>query len=159
MIAYWVKNALRAAIGIAIAFGVSVGIGSVACWALDQFGLVYPSGETDIAEWLDSFKTAFSYGTGVALIIAMVWIGIALYSSGRKSDKRHWWELLLVLATAAAGWLSFYLPLASESAIYPTILGGSGGALCFLIATIPFTPDPLKYSPWFARAVLRLVRG
>jgi hypothetical protein len=153
VVLYLLKNIGRALTGIGIAFVVSVGLGTIDAWLLDHFALVYPAGDLDIATWLDSFKNALWFGTIAALSVAVVWDLMALFSSGRRSDRRHWWEILFLLATGAAGWIAFNLPLPSQSAVWPTVLGGSQGTLCFLVATIPFTPDSLKYSPWLAHAL------
>jgi hypothetical protein len=154
MVGYILKNILVAAVGIGIALALSAGVVSLECFLLDQFGLVYPTPPTDIGGWLDSFKNAALWATLTGLAAAIVWDIVAYFSSGRWSDRRRFWELLLVLSIGTSAWLCFYMPLESQSAVWPTVLGGLGGAICFLVATVPFTPDPLKYTPWLA-ATLR----
>jgi hypothetical protein len=149
------KNVLWAAIGIAIALAVASGLVSVEAFLLDQFGLVYPSAGIDIGTWLDSFKTAAVLGIATAMILVLMWDGIAYFSSGRKSDRRRLWEMLVAFSGGISALICFYLPLGSQSALWPTVFGFLGGTICFLVATIPFTPEPLKYSPWLA-SMLRL---
>jgi hypothetical protein len=154
MAAYYVRQGILAFLNVLVGFGVGIALLEAAATLLNR--LVYPPAGNDIVLWLSAYRAAALDTTITAMVLTSLWHLIALPGSGRKSDKRNVW-ILLVAVSAASGVLFWLLrvPAAISGSFWGFVFCLFQGPLAFWSGTVLFTPAPFKFTPLLSQPIRR----
>lgn len=154
MATYYVRQAALAFLNVLIGFVVGSALLEGEVVLLNR--LVDPPAGNDIVRWLSDYRAAAAYATVAAVLATVLWHLVALPGSGRKSDKRMVWVLLLMASAAASVlfWL-FVVPTALSGSEWGFVLCLLQGPCAFWSGSVLFTPAPFKFTPLFAEPIRR----
>jgi hypothetical protein len=140
---WWATEALA---GTLLAAGiVLLGFKTLEALLLDS--LVSPV-EGTTTTWIEEFERAQDVIIVGALLLALVWHGLALVDSGRQTDRRFWWGIFFgasILLGSILSW--FLLPELRMGAVWGYLCGIFNPAFVYWFGTSGFTPPSHKYAP------------
>ena len=118
--------------------------------------LVSPESGT-VEEWAADFSGLQSWVIVTSLVVALVWLLVALIDPGRHGSLRRWWMALGLVAVLLGLVACIWLPQAQSGVVYAVLLSVVNAALLYWLGTAWWTPATHKYDPFgsqFLRARL-----